>query len=85
MNEALIVGSQKDYCYVIKEFLELRDLSVTVVLDYKEGIDKLLDEKPALSVIEIIDREISPALIANIRNSNEFSILDFTTSSKTIR
>ena len=83
-NEALIIGSQRDYCYVIKEFLELRHINVSVILDYKEGIDKLFEDKPRLCVIEITSREISPAFMAKIRNSNEFTILDFTAGNQTI-
>ena len=82
-NEVLIIGSQRDYCHVIKEFLELRDLDVTVLMDYKAGIDRLFEEKPALSVIEITQREISPALITKIRDSKEFSIPDFNIYDKT--
>ncbi len=81
-NEVLIIGSQRDYCRVIKEFLELRDLDVTVLMDYKTGIDRLFEDKPALSVIEITEREISPALITKIRDSKEFSIPDFTSKNQ---
>jgi curved DNA-binding protein CbpA len=82
-NEVLIIGSQRDYCRVIKEFLELRDLDVTVLMDYKTGIDRLFEDKPALSVIEITEGEISPALITKIRDSKEFSIPDFTSKNQT--
>ncbi len=78
LNEVLIIGSQRDYCNIIKEFLELRDTPVTVLMDYKAGIDRLFEDKPALCVIEITQREISPALITKIQDSEEFSIPDFT-------
>jgi len=77
-NEVLIIGSQRDYCNIIKEFLELRDLDVTVLMDYKTGIDRLFEDKPALTIIEITQREISPAFITKISDSKEFSMPDFT-------
>lgn len=81
-NEVLIIGSQRDYCNIIKEFLELRDTRATLLTDYKTGIDRLFEEKPALSVIEIIERKISPSLIAKIRDSNEFSMPNFTSQNQ---
>ena len=51
-NRALIIGSDRDYCYILKEFLALRELYVKVVLNYKEGIDRLFYEKPDLAIIE---------------------------------
>ena len=76
-KRALIIGSDKDYCYILKEFLTLRDLYVTVVLNYKDGIDRLLYEKPDLTVIEITGREPIENHIEALKSSNEFEIVDF--------
>ena len=81
-KRALIIGTDRDYCYVIKEFLELRDLSVTVVLNYEDGFDRLFYEKPDLTVIELLDQELSPTLTGSISSSQEFEIVDFTTARK---
>jgi curved DNA-binding protein CbpA len=76
-NSALIIGSDRDYCYVLKEFLALRELYATVVLDYKEGIERLLYEKPGLAVIENTSHNPLGTYISTIRDSNEFEIVDF--------
>lgn len=76
-KRALVIGSDRDYCYVIKEFLELRELYTTVVLNYKDGLDRLFYEKPDLAVLELIDQELSPALLTSLRSSNDFETLDF--------
>jgi len=76
-KRALVIGSDRDYCYVIKEFLELRELYTTVVLNYKDGLDRLFYEKPDLAVLELIDQELSPALIASLRSSDSFEAVDF--------
>lgn len=76
-NSALIIGSDRDYCYVLKEFLALRELYATVVLDYKEGIERLLYEKPGLAVIENTSHNPLETYINTVRDSNEFEIVDF--------
>ncbi|MGH7891108.1 MAG: hypothetical protein ACREN0_02410, partial [Thermodesulfobacteriota bacterium] len=75
-NSALIIGSDKDYCYVLKEFLALRELYVKVVLNYKEGLEKLLYEKPELTVIENTSHNPLETYINAITASNEFEIVD---------
>jgi len=72
----LIVGSNRDYCYALKEFLESRGLITTVVLDYKEGIDRLFYEKPDLTVLEVTLHELSPALINKINSFRYFEVVD---------
>lgn len=76
-RRALVIGSDRDYCYVIKEFLELRELYTTVVLNYKDGLDRLFYEKPDLAVLELIDQELSPALLTSLKSSNDFETFDF--------
>jgi len=76
-KRALVIGSDRDYCYVIKEFLELRELYTTVVLNYKDGLDRLFYEKPDLTVLELIDQELTPALLSSLRTSNDFETVDF--------
>jgi len=76
-KRALVIGSDRDYCYVIKEFLELRELYTTVVLNYKDGLDRLFYEKPDLAVLELIDQELSPALLGSLQSSNDFETFDF--------
>jgi curved DNA-binding protein CbpA len=76
---ALIVGSDKDYCYVIKEFLDSRGLISSLILDYNQGIDKLVYENPNITVIELISsHKVSPNLINKVRNSSDFQLIDFT-------
>ncbi len=75
-NSALIIGSDRDYCYVLKEFLALRDLYVTVVLNYKEGVERLLYEKPDLTIIENTSRNPLETYINAVRDSHEFEIVD---------
>ncbi|HWP91594.1 MAG TPA: DnaJ domain-containing protein [Thermodesulfobacteriota bacterium] len=65
----LIIGSDKEYCFAIKDFLEQRGLIVTVVLSYKEGIDKLSYETPDLTVIELTAHALSPTLMNKIKGS----------------
>jgi len=65
----LIIGSDREYCFAIKDFLEQRGQIVTVVLSYKEGIDKLSYETPDLTVIELIAHALSPTLMNKIRGS----------------
>ena len=77
-RRALVIGSDRDYCYVIKEFLELRELYTTVVLNYKDGLDRLFYEKPDLAVLELIDQELSPTLLTSLKSSNDFETFDFT-------
>ncbi len=77
-KRALIIGSDADYCYIIKEFLVLRELYVTVVLNYKDGIDRLFYEKPDLTILELTARGSVENHINAIKNSNEFEIIDFT-------
>ncbi len=81
-KRALIIGSDRDYCYVIKEFLELRELNVTVVLNYKDGLDRLSYEKPDLTILENIAKELSPSLTDSINTKNEFKIVDFKNNQK---
>lgn len=76
-KRALIIGQDKDYCYILKEFLSLRDLYVTVVMDYKEGLDRLLYEKPDITVIESAGPEPAQTCADAIRESNDFEIIDF--------
>lgn len=76
-KRALIIGLDRDYCYVLKEFLSLRGLHVTVVLDYEEGLDRLFYEKPDLTIIESAGPEPVKACAVAIRESNEFEIVDF--------
>jgi len=76
---ALIVGSDKDYCYVIKEFLDSRGMISSLILDYNQGIDKLFYENPDITVIELISsHKVSTNLINKVRNSSEFQFIDFT-------
>ena len=76
---ALIVGSDKDYCYVIKEFLDSRGMISSLILDYNQGIDKLFYENPDITVIELISsHKVSTNLINKVRNSSEFQFMDFT-------
>lgn len=75
-NSALIIGSDRDYCYVLKEFLALRELYVTVVLNYKEGVERLLYEKPDLTIIENTARNPLETYINAVRDSREFEIVD---------
>ena len=75
-NSALIIGSDRDYCYVLKEFLALRELYVKVVLNYKEGLERLLYEKPDLTVIENTSHNPLGTYINAIQDSNEFEIVD---------
>lgn len=72
----LIVGSNRDYCYALKEFLESRGLITNVVLDYKEGIDRLFYEKPDLTVLEVTLHELSPVLINKINSSRYLKVVD---------
>lgn len=76
-KRALIIGLDRDYCYVLKEFLSLRGLHVTVVLDYEEGLDRLFYEKPDLTIIESAGPEPVKTCADAIRESNEFEIVDF--------
>lgn len=76
-RRALIIGRDRDYCYVLREFLALRELYVTVVLDYKEGLDRLFYEKPDLTIFESSGPEPVRACVDAIRESNEFEIVDF--------
>lgn len=75
-NSALIIGSDRDYCYVLKEFLALRELYAKVVLNYKEGLERLLYEKPELTVIENTSHNPLETYINAITDSNEFEIVD---------
>ncbi|HSG31880.1 MAG TPA: DnaJ domain-containing protein [Thermodesulfobacteriota bacterium] len=78
-SRALIVGSDKDYCYVIKEFLDSRGMICSLILDYNQGIDKLFYENPDITVIELISsHKVSSNLIGKVRNSIELQIIDFT-------
>ncbi|MGH7889270.1 MAG: DUF4388 domain-containing protein, partial [Thermodesulfobacteriota bacterium] len=72
----LIIGSDSGHCFVVSEFMEKRGLISTVVLSYKEGIDKLFYEKPDLAVIELTSHELSPALINKINSSENFEVVD---------
>jgi len=82
-KRALIIGSDRDYCHVIKEFLELGELYVKVVLDYHEGLDRLSYEKPDITVIENIGGQIRPELPYSVMDSDEFEIVDFPGGRKT--
>ncbi len=61
---------------MVKEFLEERGVITSVVLSYKEGIDKLFYEKPDLTVIELTSHELSPTLINKINSSQYFKLVD---------
>ncbi len=74
---ALIIGSDRDYCYILKEFLALRDLYVTVVLNYKEGMDRLFYEKPDLAIIEATGGEPIESHLETLKSSDEYEIADF--------
>jgi curved DNA-binding protein CbpA len=76
-KRALIIGSDRDYCYVLKEFLALRELYVTVVLDYKEGVERLLYEKPDLAVFENTSQKQIDIYKNAIEGSKEFEVVDF--------
>lgn len=76
-KRALIIGSDRDYCFIIKEFLVLRGLYVTVVLNYRDGIDRLLYEKPDLAILELTAQGSTENLTDKIKESHEFEIVDF--------
>jgi len=76
-KRAIIIGQDRDYCYVLREFLALREMYVTVVLDYREGLDRLLYEKPDLTIFESSGPEPVRECVDAIRESNEFEIVDF--------
>jgi hypothetical protein len=76
-NRAIIIGQDRDYCYILREFLALRDMYVTVVLDYKEGLDRLFYEKPDLTIFESAGPEPLRECVDAIKASNEFEIVDF--------
>ncbi|MEQ9619372.1 MAG: DnaJ domain-containing protein [Deltaproteobacteria bacterium] len=82
MKRALVIGTDRDYCYVIKEFLELRGLSVTVVLNHKDGLERIFYEKPDLTVLELLEEGLSSARIGSISSSKEFEVVDFTNTRK---
>lgn len=76
-NTALIIGSDKDYCYVVKEFLESKGLITNLILDYNQGVDKLFNEKPDITVLEIIStQKISSHVLGKIKNSDEIDLID---------
>lgn len=77
LKEALIVGSDCDSCSLIREFLETNGLNSTVVLNYKDGLEKLLYEKPDIAVLELVHTGVSSTLISKINNSGQYEILDF--------
>jgi curved DNA-binding protein CbpA len=76
LMRTLIIGSNRVYCFMLKDFLEERGLITAVVLSYKEGIDKLFYEKPDLTVIELTSQELSPALINRIKSSQHFELVN---------
>jgi len=76
-NTALIIGSDKDYCYVVKEFLESKGLITNLILDYNQGVDKLFNENPDITVLEIISaQKISSHVLGKIKNSDEIDLID---------
>jgi tetratricopeptide (TPR) repeat protein len=76
VKRALIIGPDKDLCSPIREFLESMGLITTLVLSYKEGIDRLFYEEPDLIVLEAISRELSPSLINKINSSDCFKAVN---------
>ena len=75
-NTALIIGSDKDYCYVVKEFLESKGLITNLILDYNQGVDKLFNENPDITVLEIISaQKISSHVLGKIKNSDEIDLI----------
>ncbi len=76
-KKVFIIGNNKDYCDKVKEFIEQKGIATTLLLDYKDGIDKLFYEKPELTVLELTDQALSPGLIARIQGNSYFEIIDF--------
>lgn len=76
-HRALIIGSDKDYCYVVKEFLESKGLIVSLILDYNYGIDKLFYENPDITILELISpHKISTNLLGKVRSSLDIQVID---------
>jgi hypothetical protein len=76
-KRAFIIGTDRDYCFMIKELLAIRELYVTVVLNYKGSIDRLLYDKPDLTVLELTARGSAEDHNDEIAKSYEFEIVDF--------
>ena len=72
----LVIGTNKEYCFQIKEFFELRGLITTIVLDYNEGLEKLIFEKPHITVIEYTSTAISAAFLGKINQSNRLQLIE---------
>jgi curved DNA-binding protein CbpA len=76
-KRALIIGSDRDSFLPIEQFLESRGLNTTVVLNYKEGFEKLFYERPDLAIVlELISYKLSPTLIEKINGSGYFEVVD---------
>ena len=80
-SEVLIIGRERDYCRVIQEFLEMRDIAVTVLTDFETGMERLFEEKPELSIIEATNGGISPEVEAQLAASELFTVPDFMSES----
>ncbi|MEE9252584.1 MAG: DnaJ domain-containing protein [Thermodesulfobacteriota bacterium] len=76
-KRALIVGSDEDQCIEIQAVLDSKGVSTTVVLNYKDGLDKLFYEKPDLAVLELISTGFSQALLKKINDSKDYEVGDY--------
>ncbi len=71
----LIIGSDAECCSRLSSALKSGDLVTTVVLNYKEGLERLLYEKPDLAVIELIYTGLGSPLIEKITSSGVYEVV----------
>jgi curved DNA-binding protein CbpA len=76
-KRALIISLDRDSFLPIEDFLKSKGLITTVVSNYKDGFERLFNEKPDLVIIsELTSYKLSPALIKRIDSSGYFEVVN---------
>ncbi|HEX3035621.1 MAG TPA: DnaJ domain-containing protein [Thermodesulfobacteriota bacterium] len=79
VQRALVIGSDQDSCSAVKEFLESKGLITELALDYEEGLERLLYEKPDIAVVGLIHGGPDDSFISGINDSGIYGLADFET------
>ena len=77
MQRALVIGSDEDACSLIKRFLESKGISIELVPDFEQGLERLLYEKPDIAVIVSVQSEPDGSFIRRVNDSGIYELVDF--------
>jgi|GEM_PF-1325925 len=77
VRRALVIGSDGEFCRQLAECFDGSGITAKVVLDYNEGLERLVYEKPDLAVIERVSGDLDKSVLKRVEESDVFEIAEY--------